>query len=151
VPPNASAISARRAAACRPGWPLGTCGAPWRLPGVQLELAASCATAGPGGIEALAGALDDQLALELVDRAEDMEDQPPGRRRCADVLLEGHQATPRSRSWSASASRYLSDRITGQAGDDEHVALAQVGHALVELVAGGGLARRLVGEDLVRP
>ncbi len=35
---------------------------------------------------ALAGALDDQVALELVDRAEDMEDQPPGRRGGVDGL-----------------------------------------------------------------
>jgi len=50
------------------------------------------AAAGPGGAEAFAGALDDQLALELVDRAEDMEDQPPGRRGRVDVLLEDDQA-----------------------------------------------------------
>src|SRR6266566_5975751 len=37
------------------------------LGGAQLGLAASGAAAGPGGLEALAGALDDQLALELVD------------------------------------------------------------------------------------
>src|SRR6266568_7219440 len=43
------------------------------LPGVQLGLAAAGAAAGPGGVEALAGALDDQLALELIDRAEDVE------------------------------------------------------------------------------
>ena len=43
------------------------------LPSVQLGLAAPGAPASPGGLEALAGAFDDQLALELVDRAEDME------------------------------------------------------------------------------
>ena len=37
----------------------------------------------------------------------------------------------------------------GQAGDDEHVARAQVGQRLVQLGAGGELAGRLVGEDLV--
>jgi hypothetical protein len=37
----------------------------------------------------------------------------------------------------------------GQAGDDEHVALAEVGQGLVELGAGGELAGRGVGEDLV--
>src|SRR5271166_6236390 len=45
------------------------------LPVVQLGLAAAGAAAGPGGGQALAGALDDQLALELIDRAEDMEGQ----------------------------------------------------------------------------
>src|SRR5271166_934095 len=43
------------------------------LPVVQLGLAAAGAAAGAGGVEALAGALDDQLVLELIDRAEDME------------------------------------------------------------------------------
>jgi hypothetical protein len=57
-----------------------------RLPGVQLGLSAASAPAGPGCVEALAGALDDQLALELVDRAEDMADQPPSRRGRVDVL-----------------------------------------------------------------
>src|SRR5206468_4150712 len=62
------------------------------LPVVQLGLAAAGAAAGPGGVQALAGALDDQLALELVDRAEDVEGQPPGRRGGVDLLLEDHQA-----------------------------------------------------------
>jgi len=46
--------------------------------------------AAAGGVEALAGALDDQLALELVDRAEDMEDHAAGRRGRVDLLLEDH-------------------------------------------------------------
>jgi hypothetical protein len=58
------------------------------LPLVQLELAAAGAAAGPGGHQALAGALDDQLALEFIDRAENMEDQPPGRRGRVDLLLQ---------------------------------------------------------------
>ena len=61
------------------------------LGGAQLGLAAPGAAAGAGGLEALAGALDDQLALELIDRAEDMEDQPPGRRGRVDVLPEDYQ------------------------------------------------------------
>jgi hypothetical protein len=32
-----------------------------------------------------------QLALELIDRAEDVEDQPSGRRGRVDLLLEDHQ------------------------------------------------------------
>ena len=35
------------------------------------------------------------LALELVDRAEDVEDQPPGGRGGVDLLLEDHQADAR--------------------------------------------------------
>src|SRR6516164_1383002 len=56
------------------------------LLGVQLGPSAASAPAGPGCVEALAGGLDDQLALELVDRAEDMADQPPSRRGRAGVL-----------------------------------------------------------------
>src|SRR5271165_6071299 len=62
------------------------------LGGAELGSAASGAAAGAGGVEALAGALDDQLALELIDRAEDMEDQPPGRRGRVDLLLQDDQA-----------------------------------------------------------
>ena len=54
--------------------------------------AAAGAPAGPGGVQALAGALDDQLALELIDRAEDVEGQPPGRGGGVDLLLEDDQA-----------------------------------------------------------
>jgi hypothetical protein len=74
----------------------------------SFGLSAASAPAGPGGVEALAGALDDQLALELVNRAEDMEDQPPSRRGRVDVLLRTTRPTPHS---SASARRCLSDRI----------------------------------------
>ena len=66
---------------------------------------------GPGSLQALAGALDDQLALELIDRAEDVEDQPPGRRGRVDLLVSTTRPTPRPRSSSASASRRFSDRI----------------------------------------
>jgi len=44
--------------------------------------------AGAGGIQSFAGALDDQLADELRQRGEDMEDQPelsPMRRRTFDL------------------------------------------------------------------
>src|SRR5262249_41845765 len=50
-----------------------------RLPGVQLGLSAASAPAGPGCVEALVGGLDDQIALELVDRADDMAAQRPRR------------------------------------------------------------------------
>src|SRR5689334_1959031 len=39
---------------------------------VQLGLTAASAAAGPGRGQALPGSLDDQLALELIDRAEEM-------------------------------------------------------------------------------
>src|SRR5271166_835417 len=119
------------------------------LSGAQLGLAAPGAAAGAGGVQALAGALDDQLALELIDRAEDMEDQPPGRRGGVDVLLQDDQA-------GAALAQLVSEREqvlqgphrAGQPGDDEHVAPAQVGQGPVELGAGGVLAGGGVGEDL---
>jgi hypothetical protein len=44
----------------------------------------------------------------------------------------------------------LSDRIARDSrGDNQHVALAQVGQRLVDLVPSGELAGRHVGEDLV--
>src|SRR5262249_37308879 len=39
------------------------------LPGVQLGLAAAGAPVGPGGVESLAGALDDQFADDYLDNA----------------------------------------------------------------------------------
>jgi hypothetical protein len=61
------------------------------LPAVQLGLAAPGAPSGTGGFEAFA-CPDNQFALELLDRAENMEDQAPGRCGRIDVLLEDHQA-----------------------------------------------------------
>jgi len=72
------------------------------LPGVQLGLSAASAPAGPGCVQALAGALDDQLALELAVRAEDMEDQPPSRRGRVDVL----------RVQCSTGSRTVSEQVT---------------------------------------
>jgi hypothetical protein len=70
-----------------------------RLPGVHLRLSAAGAPAGPGGAEALAGAPGEQLALELVDRAEDMEDQPPGRRGRVHVLLSASLDRDQVAAW----------------------------------------------------
>ncbi len=116
---------------------------------LELGLAAAGATAGPGGVQALAGALDDQLALELVDRAEDVEDQPPGRRGRVDLLLQDDQADAALAQLVGQREQVLQrPHGAGQAGDDEHVARAQVGQRLVELGAGGVLAGGGVGEDL---
>ena len=116
----------------------------------QLGLAAAGAAAGPGGVQALAGALDDQLALELIDRAEDMEDQPPGRRGRVDLLLQDDQADAALAQLVGEREQVLQrPHRAGQAGDDEHVALAQIGQRLVQLGPLGELAGRLVGEDLV--
>ena len=59
------------------------------------------AAPGAGGAEPLMGALHDELALELVDRAEDMADQPPSRRGRADVL----------RVQCSTGSRTVSERV----------------------------------------
>src|SRR5438270_800386 len=88
----------------------------------EQRLAAAGGAAGPGGFEALAGALDDQLALELIDRAEDVEDQPPGRGGRVDLLLQDHQA-------GAALAQLVGERQevlqrphrAGQPGDDEYV------------------------------
>ena len=142
--PTASAISAtvccrlpsgptawymrRTVAACR-AFSLGL------RPPVRPRARAAC--------EALAGALDDQLALELVDRAEDMEDQAPGRRGGVDVLLEDHQADAALAQLVGEREEVLQrPHRAGQAGDDEHVAFAQVGQGLVEL---GALSVRTIG------
>src|SRR5271166_5696196 len=120
------------------------------LSGAQLGLAAPGAAAGAGGVQALAGALDDQLALELIDRAEDMEDEPPGRRGRVDLLLQDDQADAALAQLAGEREQVLQrPHRAGQPGDDQHVAFAQVGQRLVELGAGGELAEGGVGEDLV--
>ena len=151
--PTASAISAT--VCCRlPSGPAACVHAAdgGGLPGVQLGLAAAGAAAGPGGVQALAGALDDQLALELIDRAEDVEDQPPGRRGRVDLLLQDDQAGAALAQLVGQREQVLQrPHRAGQPGDDEHVARAQVGQGLVELGAGGVLAGGGVGEDLLAP
>ena len=113
------------------------------LPGVQFGLAAAGAAAGPGGLEALAGALDDQLALELVDRAENMEDQPPGRGGGVDLLLQDDQADAALAQLVGERQEVLQrPHRPGQPGDEEYVACAQVGRGPVELGASGVLAGR---------
>jgi hypothetical protein len=92
--------------------------------------------AGPGGVQALACALDDELALELVDRAENMEDQPPGRCGRVDLLLEDDQADAALAQLVGKRQEVLErPHRAGQPGDDQHVARAQVGQRLVELGA----------------
>src|SRR5271157_5438110 len=122
------------------------------LAGVELGLAAAGATAGPGGRQALAGAFDDQLALELIDRAEDVEGQPAGRRGRVDLLLQDHQADAALAQLVGQREQVLErPHRAGQPGDDEDVAGAQVGQGLVELGAGGVLAGGGIGEDLLAP
>jgi hypothetical protein len=89
-------------------------------------------------------------SLELIDRAEDVEHQPPGRRGRIDLLLQHDQADAALAQLVGEREQVLErPHGAGQAGDDEHVAFAQVGQRLVELGALGELAGRLIGEDLV--
>src|SRR5208283_2001636 len=120
------------------------------LPVVQLGLAPAGAAAGPGRGQALPGALDDQLALELIDRAEEMEHQPALRRGGVDLLLQDDQADAALAQLVGEGEQVLEGpHGAGQPGDGEDVAGAQVGQGLVELGAGGVLAGGGVGEDLV--
>ena len=81
-----------------------------------------------------------------------MEDQPPGRRGRVDLLLQDDQADAALAQLVGEREQVLQrPHRAGQPGDDEHVALAQVGQGLVELGAGGVLAGGGVGEDLVAP
>ena len=87
--------------------------------------------------------LDDQLALELIDRAEEMEHQPSLRGGGVDLLLEHDQADAPVAQLVGQREQVLErPHGAGQPGDDEYVADAQVGQGLVQLGAGGVLARR---------
>jgi len=100
------------------------------LAAFSLGLRPPGAAAGAGGVQALAGAFHDQLALELVDRAEDMEDQPPGGGGGVDLLLQHDQADAALVQLAGEREEVLErPHGAGQAGDDEHVARAQVGQA----------------------
>ena len=105
-----------------------------------------------GGRQALAGALDDQLALELIDRAEKVEDQAPLRGGGVDLLLQDDQADIAVAQLIGQREQVLEGpHGAGQPGDDEDVAGAQVGQGVVEFGAGGVLAGGGVGEDLLAP
>ncbi len=103
-----------------------------RLAVVQLGLAAAGAAAGPGGRQALAGTLDDELALELIDRAEDVEGQPPGGCGCIDLLLQDDQADAALAQLVGQREQVLErPHRAGQPGDDEK--LNQARHELTGL------------------
>ena len=100
----------------------------------ERRRAATDATACARGGEAGAGALPDDLALELGERTEDVEVQPPAAGRRVDLLGQRLEADL--------AGVQLLDRVdqvlepaaeTVQAPDDERVAGLQELEALVEL------------------
>src|SRR5581483_3272621 len=60
----------------------------------EFRLPATAPPAGAGCRQAFMGALNDQFALELIDRGHDVEDKAPARRSRVDLLLEDHQFDP---------------------------------------------------------
>jgi len=82
-----------------------------RLAGGELGFPAAPPAAGPGRRQTLAGSLDDQLALELVDRAEDVEDEPALRGAGVDALLEYHQVDVAPLQFVFELEEVFSERI----------------------------------------
>ena len=123
----------------------------WRSAGRLAWASGPGVAAGRGGFEALAGALDDQLVLELIDRAEGVEDQPPGRRSRVDLLPHDDQADAAHVQLVGQRQEMLQQpHRAGQPDDDEDATLVQVGRAL----SNSGRAAFLpdtVSEDLVAP
>ena len=78
---------------------------------------------GPGGRQALPGALDDQLALELIDRAQEVEHQAALRGGGVDLLLQDDQADIAVAQLIGQREQVLEGpHGAGQPGDDEDVA-----------------------------
>ena len=75
------------------------------------RLAPSELATGLGRRQPFLRALDDQLALELIHRGEDVEDQTALNAGGIDVLLQHHQADVPLRSCSARWIMCFSDRI----------------------------------------
>jgi len=83
------------------------------LPGAgrgHLELWPALAAAGAGGDQAVLGALDDQVVLELGDRGEHVEEQPAAGGGGVDSLRQRGQPDVAGCSSSASALRLRTDR-----------------------------------------
>ena len=57
----------------------------------ELGFLAACASAGAGGVEAVAGAFGHQRVFELSDRAEDLKEHPADGGRRVDALVENHE------------------------------------------------------------
>jgi hypothetical protein len=113
-------------------------------------LAATVAAARPCGVEAVLGALDDQLAFELGDRGQDVEEQPADRGGGVDALLQDPQPDLALLQLDGQGGEVLDRPAEAvESSDDQDVARAQVPHGRVELRAGGQLAGRLVDEQLV--
>jgi hypothetical protein len=67
----------------------------WRIcSAVMAGGPAEARAAAAGGVHALAGAFDDQLADELGQRGEDMEDQPTARGGGVECLVQALEADP---------------------------------------------------------
>jgi hypothetical protein len=104
--------------------------------------------AAAGGVQSLAGALDDQFADELRQRGEDVEDQPSAGGGGVQGLVQALEPD------AVSAQRADDSDQVGQgpgqpvqARDDQGVAGPQVVQTGGQLGPVGVLARELVGED----
>ena len=104
--------------------------------------------AGAGGVQALAGALDDQLADELRQRGEDVEDQPAAGGGGVQRLVQALEAdtVPAQRADDCDQVGQRPGQPV-QARHDQGVAGPQVVQAGGQLGPVGVLARQLVGED----
>jgi hypothetical protein len=109
----------------------------WSIsPGVRLGLRPPTRPRARGGGQALVGAFDNDLALELVEGAEKVEDESAPRRGRVDLLLEHHQADAALAESLGEGEQVLQRPYgPGQPGDDEDVALPHVGERLVQLGA----------------
>jgi hypothetical protein len=101
-----------------------------------------------GGVQSLPGALDDQLADELGERGEDVEDQPPAGGGRVQGLVQALEpdALPAQRSNDLDQV-CQGPRQPVQAGHHQGVAGPQVIQAGRQLGPVGVLAGQLVGED----
>ena len=120
----------------------------WRICSAVMAGAAETRAAGTGGVQSLAGALDDQLADELRQRGEDVEDQPAAGGGGVQGLVQALEAdtVPAQRADDLDQVGQRPGQPV-QARHDQGVAGPQVVQAGGQLGPVGVLARQLVGED----
>lgn len=118
--------------------------------GVQSRGPAADTAASARGGEPFKGALHDELTQELIERAEHVELQTPGRGRGVDALLD-HQQVDFAPSQVGGQIQQVAQGAgrPGQAGDDEGVTRSQVVQGFVQLGPAVELAGCLVDEDTV--
>jgi hypothetical protein len=124
------------------------------------RMASSVATLGrphdPAAIagrdQALVGADDDEFADELIERGEDMEDEPAAGGGGVEVLVQRGEADPAVAQFGNHVDEVLETAVVAvQARGDEGVAGVEEGVARLQLGAERGLAGLLVREDPPAP